>query len=119
MVLAAAVLVLSSASPSPAGELNVATLRVRLHDTPAMGVVTKLSLRREIVVLIDALAAFHAGRSHTDLAALHATFAELVTKTVALLDGADAPLAHDLVASRERIWAELADPTRFAALDRS
>ncbi len=118
-VLAAVVAALLAvgAGSARAADLNVTTLRVRLHDTPAMGLVTKLGLRREIADLVRALAAFHEGRGERSLEVLHGTYTTLVAKTLQLLDGADTDLARDLASSRDRIWDELADPVRFAALE--
>ena len=56
------VLGLPAAARGDAGTLDVATLRVRLKDTPAIGLVAKLRLKSEIEDLVSDLAAFHAGR---------------------------------------------------------
>jgi hypothetical protein len=41
----------------------------------------------------------------------------LMMKVLSLLQDKDQKLASDIVASREVIWALLADPQKFAALD--
>lgn len=105
--------------PGHGAELDVASLRVRLHDTHAIGLVAKLELKREIEQLIDVLADFHAGRTATSLDAIHGTFAVLVTRTVALLEPGERELAHELAVSSDDIWSELSDPSRFARLAKS
>src|SRR4029450_1355203 len=57
------VLGLPAAARSDGDALDVATLRVRLKDTPAIGPVAKLRLKSEIEDLVNDLAAFHARRA--------------------------------------------------------
>ena len=113
------VLGLPAAARGDAGTLDVATLRVRLKDTPAIGLVAKLRLKSEIEDLVSDLAAFHAGRGAPTLDALHARYRGLVVRVVALLEQGDAPLALDLTASTDHLWATLADPGQFASLAKS
>jgi hypothetical protein len=101
------------------GVLDVATLRVRLKDTPAIGLIAKLRLKSEIEDLIDDLAAFHAGRADQALDTLQSRYRGLVVRVVGLLERGDAPLAHDLSASTDHLWATLADPGQFASLAQS
>ncbi|MCI0347178.1 MAG: hypothetical protein L0221_17340 [Chloroflexi bacterium] len=115
----ASVLALPAPARGDAGVLDVATLRVRLKDTPAIGLVAKLRLKSEIEDLIDDLAAFHAGRADQALATLQSRYRGLVVRVVGLLERDDAPLAHDLSASTDHLWATLADPGQFASLAQS
>ena len=121
MAIATLALLTILAMPRPArgAELDVATLRVRLQDTAAIGLVTKLGLKHDIEQLIEALADLHAGRATTTLDALHAAFGALVVRTIALLEDGETDLAEALADSSEQIWSELADPDRFAALAES
>src|SRR5262249_57018257 len=86
--------------PAPArsegGTLDVATLRVRLKDTPAIGPVAKLRLKSEIEHLVNDLAAFHAGRATETLDGLHARYGDLVRPVIALLEQGDASLPPHL-----------------------
>jgi hypothetical protein len=122
-VLAALALMLLLALPGAArgdaGTLDVATLRVRLKDTPAIGLIAKLRLKSEIESLIGDLAAFHTGRADQTLDAIHTRYRGLVVRVVGLLEQGDASLAHDLTASTDRLWATLADPGQFASLAKS
>src|SRR5262245_16195035 len=113
------VLGLPAAACSDGGPLDVASLRVRLKDTPAIGLVVKLRLKSEIDHLVNDLAAFHAGRSSETLDGLHARYDELVLRVAALLEQGDASLAHDLTVSAEDLWTTLADSRQFASLAKS
>jgi hypothetical protein len=113
------VLGLPAAARSDSGALDVATLRVRLKDTPAIGPVAKLRLKSEIEHLVRDLAEFHAGRGTETLDELHALYRDLVLRVIALLEQGDASLAHDLTVSTDQLWATLADPGQFASLTKS
>ena len=110
------VLAVPATARSDDGALDVATLRVRLKDTPAIGPFEKLRLKSEIEHLVSDLAAFHAGRSTATLEGLHARYCDLVLRVIALLEQGDASLAHDLTASTDHLWTTLADPAQFASL---
>ena len=118
--VAALVLGLVLALPAPArsddGALDVATLRVRLKDTPAIGPFEKLRLKSEIEHLVNDLAAFHAGHAPETLEVLHTRYSDLVLRVTVLLEQGDASLAHDLTVSSDQLWATLADPGQFASL---
>jgi hypothetical protein len=113
------VLGLPAGARSDGGALDVATLRVRLKETHAIGPLAKLRLKSEIEGLVSDLAAFHAGRATETLDGLHARYRDLVLRVVALLQQEDAPLAHDLTESTDHLWATLTDPGQFASLARS
>ena len=113
------VLGMPAAARSDSGALDVATLRVRLKDTPAIGPVAKLRLKSEIEGLVSDLAAFHAGRGTETLEDLHTRYRDLVLRVIALLKQGDASLAHDLTVSTDQLWATLADPGQFASLTKS
>ena len=113
------VFALPAAARSDDGALDVATLRVRLKDTPAIGPFEKLRLKSEIEHLVSDLAAVHAGRATATLERLHARYSDLVVRVIALLEQGDASLAHDLTASTDHLWATLADPQQFASLAKS
>ena len=110
------VLGLPAAARGDGSALDVATLRVRLKDTHAIGPVAKLRLKSEIGDLVSDLAAFHAGRGSETLEELHVRYRDLVLRVVALLQQDDASLAHDLTVSTDDLWTTLADPRQFASL---
>jgi hypothetical protein len=118
-----------AASPSPsrasvvagptkqkAPPLDLTTLEKRLKDTQAIGELAKISLRNEVTDLVDQFRAFHRGTLKTTLVELRRPYDLLVLKVLALLRDADPALAAAIVASREAIWAILADPKKFAAI---
>ena len=113
------VLALPVTARSDGGAIDVATLRVRLKDTSAIGLVAKLRLRSEIEDLVRDLAAFHAGHGPETLDGLHARYRDLVVQIATLLEQGDASLAHDLTESADQLWTRLADPGQFAALAKS
>ena len=92
---------LTATARSDDGALDVATLRVRLKDTSAIGPVTKLRLKSEIEDLVSDLAALHAGHATETLDGLHARYRDLVLRVIALLEQGDASLAHDLTVSTD------------------
>jgi hypothetical protein len=122
-VLAALAFMLVAALPAGAGAndgmLDVPTLRVRLKDTPAIGLIAKVRLKSDIEGLMGELAAFHAGRTVQSLDALHERYRALIVRVVGMLEQGDAALAHDLDASTDRLWTTLADPGQFASLAKS
>jgi hypothetical protein len=110
---------LAMAPRAHAAELDVATLRARLHDTAAIGLVTKLALKRDIERLLGEIADFHAGRAATTLDAIHTEYRSLLEHTVHLLERGETDLARDLAESSDHLWNELTDPRSFAAIAKS
>jgi hypothetical protein len=109
---------LSTGARADGGTLDVATLRVRLKDTPAIGLIAKLRLRSEIEDLVSDLAAYHA-RHPTKTLELHTRYCNLVVRVVGQLEHGDGALAHDLTESRDHLWEALTDPGQFASLAKS
>ena len=103
-------------SASPAPTLDLAALKQRLRDTRAIGVFTKLALKNQVDDLLDKFRGFYNGQLKTSLPELRQAYELLVQKVLALLQDSDAPLAREIVASREAIWGLLADPQKFATL---
>jgi len=101
------------------GTLDVATLRIRLKDTPAIGFIAKLRLKSEIEDLVSDVAAYHAGHPTKTLDELHARYRNLVVRVVGQLEQGDGALAHDLTESTDHLWEALADPGQFASLAKS
>jgi hypothetical protein len=93
--------------------LDLAGLEARLRDTRAIGVFTKLSLKNQVDDLLNQFRAFYRRQAKTTLAELRRPYDMLLLKVLSLLQDSDPPLARDIVASREAIWAILADPQKF------
>jgi len=103
--------VVKPALPPP---LDLKSLEIRLKETKAIGVFTKLALKNQIDDLLERFRAFYQGRIRTSLVELRRSFDMLVMKTLALLQDADPPLAGALASSRESIWGILSDRAKFA-----
>jgi hypothetical protein len=96
--------------------LDLVTLETRLKATRAIGEFAKIVLRSQVDDLLSQFRAFHQGKLKTTLAELRRPYDLLVLKVLSLLQDNDPSLAAALVASREAIWAILADPLKFAAI---
>jgi hypothetical protein len=110
-----------SPEPSPSKQaatpaLDLKSLEKRLRETTAIGIFTKLALKNQVDDLLDQFRAFHQGKGGTTLAELRQSYDLLMMKVLSLLQDSDAPLARDIVTSREAIWSLLADPAKFATL---
>ncbi len=90
------------------------TLEQRLRGTDAIGVLTKLSLKNQVDDLVARFRQFHAGHRPPGLSDLRPAFELLLMKVLALLQDSDRALARDINASRESLWAVLADRDKLA-----
>jgi hypothetical protein len=102
--------VAKTTAPPP---LDLAGLEQRLKDTHAIGLFTKLSLKNQVDDLLGAFRAFHGGQTQPPLADLRQRYDLLLLKVLTLLQDGDPPLASAIAASREAIWALLADRDKF------
>ena len=96
--------------------LDLNSLKQRLKDTSAIGLLTKITLKNQVDDLLDQFRAYYQGKLKTTLADLRRSYELLVMKVLALLQDSDPPLATAIVASREQIWGILADPKKFATI---
>jgi hypothetical protein len=101
------------AKPPASPPLDLAGLEQRLKDTHAIGLFTKLSLKNQVDDLLGAFRAFHGGQTQPPLADLRQRYDLLLLKVLTLLQDGDPPLASAISASREAIWALLADRDKF------
>ncbi|MEQ1800956.1 MAG: hypothetical protein ABL989_03475 [Gammaproteobacteria bacterium] len=102
-----------AAAKPAAPPLDLAALELRLRETKAIGVMTKLSLKNQVDDLLDKFRAYYKRQAKTTLAELRRPYDMLLLKVLSLLQDSDPPLARDIVASREAIWGILADPEKF------
>ena len=106
-------------APAALASLDLASLKQRLRDTHAIGVFTKLSLKNQVDDLVDAVRAFHTGKSKDSLVDLRQRYDILFAKVLELLHDADPSLAAVISASREPLWSILADRDKFQKLQLS
>jgi hypothetical protein len=104
------------ARPPAPPALDLAALRRRLRATPALGTLTKLSIRSEVSELLAQFRAYYAGESGVTLPELRHRYELLITRVVVLLQDGDPELARAVSSSREAIWAILSDRRKFATL---
>ncbi len=102
-------------SPNPT--LDLTALKEQLKSTKAIGLMTKLTLKNQVDDLLDGFRDLYAGKGKNTMPQLRQSYDMLMMKVLSLLQDKDQKLASDIVASREVIWALLADPKKFAALD--
>jgi hypothetical protein len=96
--------------------LNLSALTLRLRNTSALGVFTKLSLKNQVDDLLDDLRAYHRHESTTPLSELRRRYDTLLRNVLALVQSGDPPLATDIASSREAIWSILSDPKKFSTI---
>ena len=101
-------------SPSPPS-LDLATLKTRLRQTGAIGVLTKLSLQNQVEDLLDRFRAHHRSGQQANVTSLRQPYDMLVLKVLALVQDSDPALARTIAGSREALWGVLADPQKFSA----
>ena len=100
-------------APKSAPPLDLVTLEKRLKETPAIGLLTKLTLKNQVDELLDRFRAHYEGRISTTLAQLRPPYDLLILKVLSLLQDRDPSLARAVADSREAIWGILADPDKF------
>ena len=101
-----------AAAPS----LDLKALEQRLRNTKAIGLFTKITLKNQVDDLLDGFEDFYKGKSKRTMKELRQSYDLLLMKVLSLLQEKDQPLASAIVASREAIWALLADKKSFATL---
>jgi hypothetical protein len=104
------------AKPAATPTLDLKSLEIRLRETEAIGVFTKLALKNQVDALLDQFRAYYQGRAKVTQPQLRRSYDLLVLKVLALLQDADPPLASAIASSRESIWGVLSNPVKFAAV---
>ena len=95
------------------GDVDLDDLIKRISDSKAIGLLTKISLKREIDGFKADLKAVHDGASKSTLTQLHERYDLLVHKLMTLLQPKDPGLASEISEARNFLWAKLADPNEF------
>jgi hypothetical protein len=86
---------------------------MRLRETKAIGVLTKISVKNQSDDLLEKFREYHKQQATTPLAELRRSYDMLFLKLLSLLQDGDPPLAKDIDRSRSAIWEILADPKKF------
>jgi hypothetical protein len=103
-------------APAAAPTLDLKSLELRLRETRAIGVFTKLALKNQVDDLLDKVRGHHAGRPIPPLPVLKQNFDGLMMKVLALLQNDDPSLAKTIATSREALWGILSDPVKFSSI---
>jgi len=106
----------ADATKQKAPPLDLDSLKERLKDTRAIGVLTKITLKNQVDDLLDKFREYYQGKLKITLAELRRSYELLVQKVLALLQDSDPSLATAIVASRDAIWGILSDPKKFATI---
>lgn len=105
-----------ASAPAPQPTLNLADLELRLRETRAIGVFTKLSLKNQVDDLLKSFRDLYQDPKRRPSADLRQRYDLLLIKVLTLLQDGDPPLAAAIASSREAIWSILADPDKFAKI---
>jgi hypothetical protein len=101
----------------PAPALDLDGMKARLRATKGIGLFTKIALKNQVDDLLDLFRDHYSGKAKVAMADLRRSYDMLMMKVLSLVQDADQMLASAIVSSREAIWALLADPKKFAALN--
>ena len=105
--------VAAQARPATQSPLDVPGLKTQLRDTPAMGSLTRLTLRNQAEDLLQEFRAHNRSGQETRVTALRQSYDMMVMKTLCIVQDDDPPLARTIFGSREAIWNVLADPEKI------
>jgi hypothetical protein len=103
-------------APTPTATLDLNALKVRLKETKAIGLFTKISLKNKVDDLLEQFRDHYQGNAKLTMTELRRSYDLLLMKVLSLLQDTDQNLASAIVSSREAIWGLLADPKKFATL---
>ena len=97
--------------------LDWMALEKQLKSTKSIGVFSKIALKNQVDDLLKKFRDHYKGKKITTMAELHRSFDLLMMKVLSLIQDDDQKLASAIVSSRDAIWALLADPKQFSALE--
>jgi len=105
-------------APAVPPTLDLNALEEQLKATNAIGFFTKISLKNQVDDLLDQFREYYLGKAKLTMKDLRQSYELLMMKVLSLLQDEDQRLASAIAASREAIWGLLADPKKFATLQR-
>jgi hypothetical protein len=97
--------------------LDLTALEDQLKATKAIGFFSKIALKNQVDDLLKQFRDHYRGKNNATMAELRQSYDLLMMKVLSLIQDEDQKLAAAIVSSRAAIWALLADPVKFAALD--
>jgi hypothetical protein len=103
-------------TPTTAPPLDLKALEQRLRNSKAIGLFTKITLKNQVDDLLDNFEEYYDGKSKHTIQDLRRSYDLLLMKVLSVVQDKDQPLASSIFASREAIWALLADRKTFATL---
>lgn len=98
---------------APSDSLDLDDLSDRIANTKAIGVLSKLSMKRDVDTLEKDLRAFHKGGASRTLEQLRERYDLMVHNLLVQIQDKDAELAKDVARVRDDLWKRLADPDEF------
>jgi len=110
----------AQATAQPAGaasdSYDYSALVDGISKSKQLGLMTKLSIRKDANGFLKSMGAFHDGKSDLTLDQLHEQYDVMVTKLLVLVQDKDQALAADINDARDDLWATLSDAEKFAKL---
>ncbi len=94
--------------------LDLDELSDRIANTKAVGLLSKLSMKRDVDKLEKDLRAFHGGTARHTLDQLKERYDLMVHNLLVQIQDKDAALAGDVARVRNQLWKRLANPDEFA-----
>jgi len=94
--------------------LDLDELSDRIANTKAVGLLSKLSMKRDVDKLEKDLRAFHGGTTRHTLDQLKERYDLMVHNLLVQIQDKDAALAGDVARVRNQLWKRLANPDEFA-----
>ena len=88
-------------------EFNLDILIVRLKETDALGVFTKLALKGDVEEIIEMAHEYKSLTALPELQSVREQFDGLVLKTITLLNDKDPDLAADMYQARDLVWQSI------------
>jgi hypothetical protein len=104
------------APPVPIPTLDLTSLELRLRDTKAIGVFTKLSLKNQVDDLLGDFRALYKRAKPPPGPEFRQRYDLLLLKVLTLLQDGDPPLAAAISSSKEAIWGILCDPDKLSKI---
>ena len=91
-------------------------IAAKMRATGAIGMSSKLAIKRKIDTLVDDLGRYHGGEAQLQITSLKTRFDSLIQSVVSLLQSGDPSLAAEIELLHTPLWGKLSDPRQFAVV---